>query len=102
MGTVMEELDRLTADQERDDTQTIKPEFIEQVPFTDGLANCIGVDEEGQIVTNWPRPPKGTLLVGTAAWHGTYGGYKNYKCRCVPCRRANKDYVSLARKSGGS
>lgn len=96
------ELDRLMAEQRQDDTGTIKPEFRGQVPFTRGIANCIGIDTDGEIVTYWPRPPKGTLLVGSAPWHGTYGGYKNHKCRCVPCRAANAERARYRRQNGGS
>ena len=95
------ELDQLIAEQQQDDTDTIKREFRGQVPFTNGIANCIGMDTDGEIVTYWPRPPKGTLLVGTAPWHGTYGGYKNHKCRCIPCKAANAEYVQR-RRNGGS
>lgn len=86
------ELDRLIAEQNRDDTDTISPEFRNQVPLTSGLANCVGY-EDGQIVTFYPRPPKGTLLIGTATYHGTRSGYKNHGCRCAPCKGANAAYI---------
>lgn len=97
-----EELEALIAEQRSDDTDVIKPEFPEQVPFTSGLANCIGTDEDGEIVACWPRPPKGTLLVGTAIWHGTYYGYKRKKCRCQPCTGANREVARRQRQSDGS
>lgn len=93
------ELDRLVAEQKADDTETIKPEFREQVPFTRGIANCIGVEFDGEIITLWPRPPKGTLLIGDAPWHGTRGGYTNHACRCMPCREANTDYQRRRRSA---
>ena len=96
------ELDRLIVEQRQDDTDTIRLEFPEQVPFTDGLANCIGIDTDGEIVTNWPRPPRGTLLVGSAAWHGTYYGYIRKECRCEPCTSAKREYTRLRRQNGGS
>lgn len=84
------ELDLLIAEQEADDTHIVRPEFREQIPLTEGLSNCIGVDG-GEIVTNLPRPARGSLLIGTATWHGTNGGYQNHKCRCVPCKSAHAD-----------
>ena len=98
----LDELDRLVAEQKQDDTDTIKREFHGQVPFTNGIANCIGMDTDGEIVTFFARPPKGTLLVGTAAWHGTRNGYTNHKCRCEPCTEANTDYFQARRQNGGS
>lgn len=96
-----DELERLIAEQAADGASfTVKPEFREQVPFTDGIANLVGMQPDGEIVSFEPRPPKGTLLVGTATWHGTYGGYKNHRCRCEPCRGANAEYVQTRR--GGS
>ena len=90
MEALSDELDRLVAEQQQDDTGVIKPEFPgTQVPLTETLANHIGMDADGEIVTFFPRPPKGVLLTGTAKWHGTYGGYKRYGCRCEPCRAAN-------------
>ena len=73
------ELERLVAQQTQDDNTTIRPEFPGwQVPFTNGLANCIGMVSDGEIVTFVPRPPKGVLLVarhmGSVAC-STYGGY---------------------------
>ena len=95
------ELERLVAQQTQDDNTTIRPEFPGwQVPFTNGLANCIGMDSDGEIVTFFPRPPKGVLLVATAAWHGTYGGYTAHGCRCVPCRAANTEYRRHRRSKG--
>ena len=103
MVETLSELDRLIAEQKYDDTETIRPEFPgQQVPFTDGLANCIGVEIDGEIVTHWPRPPKGTLLVGAATWHGTYGGYTRRGCRCVPCTEANTEYRRQRRLNGDS
>ena len=96
------ELEQLVAEQEQDDTGRVKPEFPWQVPFTDGLANCVGIDMNGEIETHWPRPPKGTLLVGTASWHGTRGGYNNHKCRCEPCTTAHKQYRRKRRQNGDS
>lgn len=83
------ELERLIEEQERDCSDTIRPEFYEQVPLTEGIANCIGMEMDGEIVSRLPRPPRGTLLVGSAPWHGTRGGYENHKCRCDKCRDAN-------------
>lgn len=98
----MEALEQLIAEQQADDTSVVKPEWPEQVPFTDGLANCIGMESDGEIVTNWPRPPRGTLLVGTAEWHGTYYGYTRMGCRKECCRAAKRDYIRHRRLNGGS
>ena len=98
------ELDSLIAAQQHDDTETIRPEFPWQVPFTNGIANCIGVDMDGEIETHWPRPPKGTLLTGSAPWHGTDGGYTRNQCRCQPCTKAHADALRRyrQRRNGGS
>ena len=95
----MSEIEELIEEQQRDDTHRVKPEFRSQVPLTNGVANHIGIDQEGEIVTYWPRPPKGTLLVGHAAWHGTTGGYRNHGCRCNPCTEAQSKAVREYRKS---
>lgn len=37
------------------------------------------------------------------AWHGTYNGYSNHKCRCDDCRAAGALFMAeyRARKFGG-
>lgn len=92
------ELDQLITEQEADDTYIVRPEFREQVPLTDLLSNHIGV-EGGEIVTNLPRPARGTLLIGAVTWHGTRTGYNNHKCRCAPCKAANTDYMRQRRSA---
>ena len=81
-----------------DDRETVRPEFRDQIPLTDGITNRIGMEIDGEIVSYEPRPPKGALLIGAAPWHGTRGGYQNYKCRCVPCTGAQRDAVAEYRR----
>jgi hypothetical protein len=33
--------------------------------------------------------------------HGTYSAYKNDRCRCDDCRRANREYVARRRADNG-
>lgn len=54
----------------------------------------------------WPACGQGWLLAASEGevsclncahilaepWHGTLGGYRNHKCRCVPCTEANRLY----------
>ena len=96
------ELEELMEAQRADDTHTITPEFRDQVPLTEGIANRIGMEPDGEIVSYEARPPRGTLLVGTASWHGTYGGYTRRACRCEPCTKANSDYRRQRRENGAS
>lgn len=83
---------------EQEEPEIVKPEFREQVPFTDGMANCIGMELDGEIISRLPRPPRGSLLVGAAPWHGTRGGYQNHKCRCEPCTGAQRSAVANYRE----
>lgn len=102
MTSQPDELQQLIAEQAADmQSYTIKPEYREQVPFTDSIANLVGVQPDGEIVSYEPRPKRGTLLVGTATWHGSRSGYVNHKCRCKPCTDANSEYFSK-RRNGSS
>ena len=96
------ELDALIEAQKADDNETISPEFRGQVAFTEGLANRIGMEMDGEIVSYEERPPKGTVLIATASWHGTYGGYTRQGCRCDRCTCANTQYRRKRRQNGGS
>lgn len=98
----MTELEQLIEEQQADDTEVVKPEFRGQVPFTDGISNRIGMWQDGEIESFESRPPKGTLLIGTAAYHGTYAGYTRNGCRCKPCTAANTEYRRQRRRNGGS
>lgn len=31
------------------------------------------------------------------AWHGSYGGYSNHRCRCEGCTVANREYQAKRR-----
>lgn len=95
------EIDRLVEEQLRDDTYQIAPEVRDMVPFDEGLHNRIGVTLEGEI--EWfdhvalGRVQHGKVLVGTASWHGTFGGYTNHKCRCCKCKGANATHQRKVR-----
>lgn len=43
------------------------------------------------------RPPR--VLDADDHRHGTHNGYVNYKCRCEPCKAANKEYLQWYRSS---
>lgn len=94
----MTELELLIAEQAQDDTDVIKPEFRGQVPLTNGISNCIGMELDGEIIAHFPRPPKGSLLVGCAPWHGSAGGYRNHRCRCEPCTEAQRESMAEYRE----
>jgi len=97
MEAVNPELERLIEAQRRDDAAlSIAPEFRGQVPLSSAIENTIGY-EDGEIVTFHPRPPRGTLLVGTASFHGTRSGYVR-GCRCVHCKAANTQYIRAYRE----
>jgi len=84
------EIDRLVEEQQRDDRDYIAPEFRDTVPI-DELDNLLGVSPDGGIVS-FEKHEKGSVLTGSAVYHGTFGGYTNHKCRCVRCRYANAEH----------
>lgn len=88
-----EELARLVAEQEADDTPMCAPERAGDTSFqaNPGLANMLAYDEAGEPIS-FVKHEKGTILVGGADWHGTTGGYNNHKCRCDRCTQAFKEY----------
>lgn len=85
----MTELEALIAEQEADDTYAVSPER-NVMPFTDGIANSIGMQLDGELVSfEHLNRPHGLVLREPATYHGTDGGYTNNRCRCVPCRDAH-------------
>lgn len=83
------ELERLIAEQKADDTYSVKSEFRNTIPLED-IDSLLGMEPDGEIVS-FERHPKGSVLVGTASWHGTSGGYTRNGCRCPACTQANTD-----------
>lgn len=89
------ELDLLIAEQERDDTNIVYAEnrifldaqFVMGDGEAEGFSNLIGVDQEGEIIS-FIRPRRGDVLTTGKSWHGTIGGYSNYKCKCARCKAA--------------
>lgn len=95
----------LLDEQTADDTDGMKPEFRKQTPLTGDIENRIGMEINGEIVSYEPRPPRGSVLIGTAPWHGSTTGYRNHRCRCAPCRAAQRSALAeyrARRRNGGS
>lgn len=98
------ELERLIAEQEKDDhavEMSHEPGHREDVSF-DGLDSAMYVtdtyfegtkDEHSSFEDAIPLPKeKGTVLVGSAPYHGTLAGYVKQECRCERCSAAHRDY----------
>ena len=100
------ELDRLIAEQEKDDSTVILPErghesdidigvFTDSFSVTDvyfaGSEDQHPSDEDAEPVIDLPRQ-KGAVLVGGASWHGTLDGYNNHKCHCDRCKAAYSEW----------
>ena len=83
------EIDRLVEEQRKDDTNFISPEFttLDTVPI-ETLEDFLAIGPEGELV-RFNQREKGTVLVGTAAYHGTASGYVHHKCKCVRCKSAH-------------
>lgn len=90
------EIDRLVEEQRKDDTSFISTEFpVDTVPI-ETLVDSLSLTEDGEIAYVGSRE-KGTILIGTAPWHGTTSGYVNHKCRCQPCKTAQATRVRKQR-----
>ena len=86
------ELDRLIAEQRRDDTHYVRQRDISLQTILNRdsglmLGDLIGIAEGGELV-NFAR-----ICNEPVPWddipHGTPGGYTNWKCRCSRCTAAN-------------
>ena len=99
--TPEEELEQLIAEQKADDTHIVRPDRQARYGYSldatwqnsdsggeTSFANVIGVDMEGEVVS-FIKHRKGSILTGSAEWHGTEDGYSNHLCRCARCRAAN-------------
>lgn len=91
------ELSELIAEQKADDTHQIMPEFSGSVPL-DSIEEHLGVTPDGERADFLPRQ-RGTVLSGTASWHGTNHGYTRQKCRCSRCRAAHSQALAKYRAS---
>lgn len=101
----MNELERLIAEQEADDTDFVRPE--PQAVSLEAVGEYIGGNDtyfsgaedehysfgdEGNGIYSFLEPQKGDVLVGGASWHGTRHGYTRKRCRCQRCSEANNLY----------
>lgn len=88
------ELDRLIAEQEADDTLSIlHDEAGHRDDITvEGLDNILAQDENGELVTFFPRE-RATVLVGGASHHGTLAGYTKHGCRKPCCKDVWNAYM---------
>lgn len=87
------ELERLIAEQEKDDSQVVYGEKGHEHDVSiEGMENAISVDEDGEVTIDLPRE-RGSILTGAATWHGTVAGYTKQGCRCPKCRKAQRDYM---------
>ena len=95
------EIDRLVEEQQRDDRDYIAPEFPNTIPL-DSIVDHLGT-QDGEIVFVGSSE-RGSVLIGSASWHGTLAGYAKQKCRCRPCRDAKAAYERqrYKRRAGGS
>lgn len=86
------ELDRLIAEQQKDDSSVVFGEQGHEHDVSiEGMENAITV-EDGEVVVSLPRE-RGTVLTGSASYHGTVAGYTKQKCRCEKCRAAQRNYM---------
>lgn len=87
------ELERLIAEQERDDTHVefSREEGHREDVTIDGLENALSVDGEGEVAVRLHRA-RGEVLVGTASWHGTVAGRRKHGCKCRRCQAAAAEY----------
>lgn len=107
----MNELERLIAEQEADDTDFVRPEL--QAVSLEAVGEYIGGNDtyfsgtedehysfgdEDNGIYSFLEPQKGDVLVGGASWHGTFHGYTRRRCRCKPCTEANKIHQREVRK----
>lgn len=92
-----DEINRLVEEQRKDDTNLVQTEFsgLNTVPI-ETLADSLAVTPDGGIVMFGQRE-KGTVLVGSAPYHGTISGYVNHKCKCVRCKGAHAARVRRQR-----
>lgn len=104
------ELERLIEEQEKDDSNVIYGEKGHEHDVSiDGLENHLVQNEDGEPEVLSPPHPvpsgmgptghgaprgrvKGTILIGSAAYHGTLAGYTKHRCRCERCTIAHRDY----------
>jgi hypothetical protein len=89
------ELSELISEQKADDTHQVMPEFPGSVPL-DSIEEHLGVTPDGQRADFLPRQ-RGTVLSGTASWHGTNHGYTRQRCRCVRCKGAHAEALAKYR-----
>src|SRR5207248_6138652 len=81
-----EELALLIEEQRKDDTYYVEPQMI-------GRFKVISLEAMGEPRRHDLNPVvrRGMFRGGCLAAipHGTYNGYHNYECRCIPCRNAH-------------
>ena len=83
------EIDRLIAEQLRDDRDYQAPEFPNVVPL-DSIEHQLGT--QGDQIVFVGGSERGSVLVAGASWHGTLAGYARQRCRCRPCKDAKAAY----------
>jgi hypothetical protein len=91
------EIERLFEEQLKDDTSFVSPEFntLDTIPI-ETLVDSLAVAPDGEIVM-FGQKEKGTVLIGSAAYHGTVSGYVNHKCKCDRCKGAQATRVRRQR-----
>ncbi len=95
------QMDVLIAEQDQDDrTVMVAPEFPDAIPY-EALDNFLGVMANGEVIS-FRKPEKGTILTGTAPWHGTIRGYKVHGCRRACCRDAQAKHQAEYRRRRNS
>jgi len=62
----------------------IKDQLEERTKYHPGNCECTGCA--------WLCP-----VSSSEPWHGTMNGYGYHKCRCVRCRKANRQYTNSRR-----
>lgn len=91
------ELDRLIADQQKDDSSVVFGEQGHEHDVSiEGMENAITVDEDGEVTVSLPRE-RGAVLSGSANWHGTLTGARKHRCTCDRCRKAGREYQAAYR-----
>lgn len=83
------QLDALIAEQDKDDTDRVVPEHRDTISL-DAASDYIGKELDGEVITFFPRQ-RGSVLIGTASYHGTPAGYTNHGCRCARCHSAKME-----------
>lgn len=104
------ELERLIAEQEKDDSGV---EFNHESGHRDDVSleavgdsayvvdtYFAGTEDEHSSYDEEIRPAieRGSVLSGSASWHGTITGYRKHGCRCVRCKEAQRVHQSEWRR----